>query len=92
MVHVNTDRFPERIGHPADPGEYRPKFAGQFTTFETWVNKAQGWIGMGNAVCIDAKGRRCLRGADMMRARDEGAFPVRFFWECEPVNHPPSAE
>jgi hypothetical protein len=35
------------------------------------------------AICVDALGRRCNIGADFARARDEGAFPVRYFWECE---------
>jgi len=32
------------------------------------------------ALCFDSFGRRCLRGADMQRARDEGAFPVWWIW------------
>lgn len=74
-----------------------PKWAGEFDSFQCWVNKAQSWIDK-YAVCIDAKGRRCLIGADFMRARDEDAFPVRFFWELVPVatadfvNHHGNAE
>lgn len=68
--------------HPAEPTSLTPDWAGQFTTFPTWVNKASSWID-DKAICIDAKGRRCLRGADFMRARDEDAFPVRFFWEMK---------
>lgn len=64
--------------------ELRPKWAGEFRTFNQWVNKASGWID-GKAVCVDAKGRRCQIGGDFMRARDENAFPVRFFWEFEEV-------
>lgn len=45
-----------------------------FPDFQTWVNKASTWINGG--ICLDAKGRQCRTGADMMRARDEGAFPV----------------
>jgi hypothetical protein len=71
--------------HPAQPCNLKPRWEGQFTTFETWVNKASSWIDK-DAVCIDAKGRRCLIGRDFMRARDEGAFPVRFFWNCEPLS------
>lgn len=55
---------------------------GQFAQFTTWVNKATSWIGGTNALCVDAKDRVCRNGADMMRARDEGAFPVRF-WHGE---------
>ncbi len=53
---------------------------GEFSCFETWVNKATSWIGGMNAACFDAKDRRCLNGGDMVRARDENAFPVRFWY------------
>lgn len=52
---------------------------GEFNTFETWVCKATSWIGGTNPLCADAKDRICRNGGDMMRARDEGAFPVRFW-------------
>lgn len=52
---------------------------GEFGTFEQWVSKAKSWIGGTGAICVDAKGRRCLSGRDFARARDEGAFPVRFY-------------
>lgn len=45
-----------------------------FPDFQTWVNKASTWVNGG--ICMDAVGRQCCIGADMMRARDEGAFPV----------------
>lgn len=32
------------------------------------------------AICFDTKGRLCANGGDFMRARDEGAFPVRWVW------------
>lgn len=56
----------------------------RFETFDMWVNKASSWLTRRGpnvkAICYDAKGRLCTRGADMMRARDEGAFPVRWLW------------
>ena len=52
---------------------------GEFSSFEEWVNKAQSWIGGTGAQCFDGKMRRCLIGADMQRARDEGAFPVSYW-------------
>lgn len=55
---------------------------GEFATFTTWVNKAASWIGGTNPLCADAKDRICRNGGDMMRARDESAFPVRF-WHGE---------
>lgn len=63
------------------PCDLKPNWAGEFRSFDSWVNKATTWINR-DAICVDAKGRRCLIGADFMRARDEDAFPVRFFWDC----------
>lgn len=70
-----------------------PKWAGQFDTFGQWVNRASAWLtghkgSCGEelrAICVDTLGRRCNIGKDFMRARDEGTFPVRFFFECEPA-------
>lgn len=45
-----------------------------FPNFLTWVNKGSTWVNGGT--CLDAKGRFCATGADMMRARDDGSFPV----------------
>lgn len=53
---------------------------GNFHSFTTWVNKAASWIGGTNPLCVDAKDRICHNGADMQRARDENAFPVRFWY------------
>ena len=51
---------------------------GQFASFTTWVNKASSWIGGQNVICVDAQGRACRTGADIQRARDAGAFPLRY--------------
>lgn len=41
----------------------------------------KGWRGSHfTALCFDSLGRRCESGKDMMRARDEGAFPVWWIW------------
>lgn len=53
---------------------------GEFPTFQHWVNKATSWIGGTNSLCVDAKDRVCRSGGDMMRARDEDAFPVRYYF------------
>lgn len=45
-----------------------------FKDYQTWVNKAPTWVNGGT--CLDALGRECRIGADFMRARDEGTFPV----------------
>lgn len=68
-----------------------PNWEGQFNTFNDWVNRASRAIGgredsngaPSRAMCVDTKGRRCENGRDFMRARDEDAFPVRYFWNCE---------
>ncbi|UZE47935.1 hypothetical protein ONR75_24165 [Rhodopseudomonas sp. P2A-2r] len=66
-----------------------PEWLGQFDTFDDWVNHASRALtglrledGINwdvNAFCVDTKGRRCTCGKEFMRARDEGAFPVRYF-------------
>ncbi len=52
---------------------------GAFRDFNDWVNHATSYIGGTNALCADARGRVCRIGGDFMRARDEGAFPVRYW-------------
>lgn len=53
---------------------------GEFATFQQWVRHATSWIGGENALCVDTNNRICRNGGDFMRARDEGAFPVRFYF------------
>ena len=73
---------------------FQPAWAGQFDDFDAWVNHATraltgetGSVGENLAAfCVDAKGRRCHVGADFMRARDEDAFPVRYFWTFAPLS------
>jgi hypothetical protein len=56
----------------------------QFDSFQQWVNKASSWLTRRGqfvrAVCFDTQGRACPNGGAFMRARDEGAFPVRWLW------------
>lgn len=52
---------------------------GSFRSFNTWVSKAASWIGWTGARCYDTQGRPCRTGEDMMRARDEDAFPVVWY-------------
>lgn len=83
-------RVPTGWPRPATPCDLVPKWAGEFCSHDDWVNFATARLAgakgvMGQtvpAICVDALGRRCSIGADFMRARDEGAFPVRYFWEC----------
>ncbi|MBL4838150.1 MAG: hypothetical protein JKY34_11300 [Kordiimonadaceae bacterium] len=65
----------------------------QFDTFIEWVNKAPSWLTRHTkyheryfrAVCVDAAGRICCSGADMMRARDDSTFPVRWWWPDQAI-------
>jgi len=61
---------------------------GQFTSFTEWVNKARSWIGGTGAVCTDTKWRVLRCGADFMRARDEGTFPVTYTFDPEKRQRP----
>jgi hypothetical protein len=73
-----------------------PNWAGEFKSYEQWVAKGRSWLKSEShrpPICVDAKGRRCSIGADMARARDEGTFPVRYFWDCEAApSHPSEAK
>lgn len=46
----------------------------QFDSYQKWVSKGPTWVNGG--ICLDRNGRQLKIGADMMRARDEQAFPV----------------
>jgi protein gp37 len=46
----------------------------QFKTFDQWVNKASTWVKGG--VGLDRTGAVLEIGGDVMKARDEGRFPV----------------
>lgn len=78
---------------PATPCTLVPNWEGEFRDFADWVSFASKRLtvasdSVGNplsAICVDALGRRCHNGKDFMRARDEGAFPVRYFFECLPA-------
>ena len=86
MLHYRT-RWPRR----PTPCDLVPKWTGEFASFDDWVSFATARLtGTTDedgfevpAICVDALGRRCSKGAHFARARDEDAFPVRYFWECE---------
>ena len=71
----------------------QPDWEGEFNSFQDWVNFAAQRLSPpindnGSevpAICIDRFGRRCVVGADFMRARDESAFPIRYFFQCKPA-------
>jgi hypothetical protein len=76
---------------PATPCDLVPKWEGEFCSFGDWVSFASKRLTVAedsngsplSAMCVDALGRRCHNGRDFARARDENAFPVRYFFECE---------
>lgn len=77
---------------PATPTTLLPKWEGEFVSYQDWVGNAAKRLTVASslttgakveAICVDAFGRRCTCGGDFMRARDEDAFPVRYFFECE---------
>lgn len=52
---------------------------GYFRSFDHWADNAPSYIGGTGAKCFDAKDRPCRCGGDFERARDESAFPVRWY-------------
>ncbi len=32
-----------------------------------------------DVICVDAKGRMCVKGMEFMRARDENTFPIKVY-------------
>jgi hypothetical protein len=85
----------------ATPCDLIPKWEGEFCSYVDWVNFASKRLTVARstvtgaqvpAICVDAFGRRCTCGGDMKRADEEGAFPVRYFFECEPAARTGSAE
>lgn len=78
---------------PATPCALVPRWEGEFRDHADWVTFASKRLTVAydsngrdlTAICVDTLGRRCANGRDMKRAQDEGAFPVRYFWDCEPA-------
>jgi hypothetical protein len=54
---------------------------GEFLTYDEWARLGP-LPPFRSAVLIDARGRRCLTHRDFLRARADGAFPVRYYWEA----------
>ena len=57
----------------------------RFESKQQWVDKAQGWfrhaveeqrIYPGDFLCVDARGRLCLRGEHFSRAESDSSYPV----------------
>ena len=66
-----------------------------FGSKQRWVNTAQWqWKQLGlraeDTLCIDQKGRVCLRGADFSRAERDEAYPIDVF--LTDPDHPKAME
>jgi len=79
---------------PTTPCNLIPRWEGEFCSHADWVNFASKRLTVAydsngadlKAICVDTLGRRCANGRDFQRAHDDGTFPVRYFWDCEPAS------
>lgn len=59
----------------------------QFDSYDEWLAKAELWTRKAKSteapICFDSKGRVCTGSTGIMRARDDGAFPVRWLWPSQ---------
>jgi hypothetical protein len=68
--------------------KHRPKtvrvesWDGEFGTYDEWARLGPQ-PPYRSATFLDAQGRRCVTQQDFSRARDDGAFPLRYYWETE---------
>lgn len=56
----------------------------QFRSFEDWVNHAKERfaghnVNAGNTICLDAKGRIAVCGAQFIRSKADGSYPIRVY-------------
>ena len=55
---------------------------GHFVSFQDWVNKAASRLAGRDARCFDTEHRELFGGSDFERAREDEAFPVRYYFNC----------
>jgi hypothetical protein len=53
---------------------------GEFETYHEWARFGPQ-PPYRSATFLDAQGRRCISQQDFARAREDGAFPVRYYWK-----------
>jgi hypothetical protein len=53
---------------------------GEFETYDEWARFGPH-PPYRSATFLDALGRRCITQQDFARAREDGAFPVRYYWQ-----------
>lgn len=61
---------------------------GAFRSYEEWA-RLGSLPPFRCAFFTDARGRRCVTHKDFLRARAEGAFPVRYHWQTTAETRPP---
>src|SRR5262245_3390184 len=54
---------------------------GEFRTYEEWARLGPQ-PSYRSATFPDGRGRPCITQQDFVRARDDGAFPLRYRWEA----------
>jgi hypothetical protein len=92
---ANDQETIRRLLGRGDGPSLLPNWHGSFKSYDDWVNRATRALvdraprhritgSPLSAMCVDMQGRPCFIGADFMRARDEGAFPVYYFFDCLP--------
>lgn len=82
MLHEHWHKDEPARGEPITIAVGEELF--QFTSFDDWVDNAHrkfvsADVMAMHCVCVDANDRVCLKGAEFMRARDEGTFPIRVY-------------
>jgi len=62
--------------------EYRQETIadGEFETYDEWARFGPQ-PPYRSATFRDAQGRRCITQQDFTRAREDGTFPVRYYWK-----------
>jgi hypothetical protein len=53
---------------------------GEFETYDEWARFGPQ-PPYRSATFLDAQGRRCISQQDFARAREDAAFPVRYYWK-----------
>ena len=62
---------------------------GEFETYDKW-SRFGPLPPYRSAIFVDAYGRRCITQHDFNRARDDGAFPVRYYWRTDATETSPN--
>lgn len=66
----------------------------QFDSHAQWVNFASTWLTRHSdyhhkffrTICFDTLGRRCQYGRQFREAKEQGTFPIRWWWPDQPIS------